>query len=191
MTMISLSFELVGVSPLGFSAPVRSEKLDKETHPAFEERTWREKMHVDDSGQVFIPPMALKNALAHIAKYLSEKIPGKRNATFTKHFEAGIIVPEPLMLGVKVDDVQPQRVFVPSDGKKGGGARVWKLFPVIPTWKTQTTIAILDDLLVAHIDKVKEYVDKAGKFSGLLWFRPNRGGYYGRYNAQNFKEGKV
>ena len=53
---------------------------------------WRERLHVNSDGYVFIPPMAFKNCISEIAKYRSDKIPGKRNATYTKHFESGVLV---------------------------------------------------------------------------------------------------
>jgi hypothetical protein len=185
--MKEVTVKIKGIAPLGFSAPIQSEKEDKETHGAFEERTWREKMHTTKKGEVYLSPMSLKNALANIAQYRSDKIPGKRNATFTKHFKAGIFIPEPMMLGVQAEDVEPVRVFVPSDGKTGGGSRVWKMFPVLPEWKTEARIVLVDELLEAHIEKVEEYLRLAGQLVGLGWFRPERNGYYGRYEVVEFE----
>jgi hypothetical protein len=184
--MQTIRVDLKGLSPIGFSAPVASIKSDKDTHDEFEKKTWREKMHVDNDGMVFIPPMALKNCLASIAAYRSEKIPGRGQSKFTKHFVAGVLVPEPMPLGIKADTVQSQRVFVPSDGKRGGGTRVWRMFPVIPEWSTTATIVLLDDLLEAHVKKVEEYLRSAGQLVGLGWFRPERNGYYGRFEVTKF-----
>lgn len=188
--MLTCECDLIGLSPIGFSAPITSEKETGETHDAYELRTWREKMHVDASDEVFIPPMAIKNCLASVAQYLSEAVPGKGMAKYTKHFKSGIMVTEPLMLRVKGADVKPQRQFVPSDGKTGGGKRVWKHFPVLPTWKTHTTIIVLDPVLIDKPGKIEEYLGHAGKFIGLGWFRPERNGYFGRFEVKNFKATK-
>jgi hypothetical protein len=48
-----------------------TEKERSETSAQYEVRTWRNRMHVDENGSVFIPPMAFKNCLSDAAKYLS------------------------------------------------------------------------------------------------------------------------
>ncbi|MHC4687685.1 MAG: hypothetical protein ACYTEW_25770, partial [Planctomycetota bacterium] len=166
---------------------IQSIKNTGESHDDFEQRTWRERLHVDEKGEVFIPPLALKNTLANVAKFLSETVPGKGKATYTKHFLAGILVVQPLMLGVKGKDVEGVRMHVPSDGRKGGTTRVYKTFPVVQEWQSKTEIILLDPLLVGKPEKVEEYLIHAGKFIGLLAMRPQTGGYYGRFTIDNFK----
>lgn len=189
--MLTCDCDLIGVAPIGFSRPVSSEKNTGETHEAYELRTWRERMHVDGGGIVFIPPMALKNCLASVAQYLSESVPGKGTSKYTKHFKSGIMVTAPLSLCIKAADVNPQKQFVPSDGRTGGGKRVWKHFPVIPTWKTHATVIVLDPVLIDKPEKIEEYLGHAGQFIGLGWFRPERNGYFGRFEVKNFKAVKA
>jgi hypothetical protein len=136
---------------------------------------------------VFIPPMAVKNCLSDCARFLSETVPGKGKATYTKHFEAGTMVMEPASLGIVADDVQGERLFVPSDGKKGGSTRVWKTFPYMPAWQCDVEIILLDPILIDKPSKVEEYLGHAGKFIGLGRFRPRNGGYYGRFEVVKFK----
>jgi hypothetical protein len=131
--------------------------------------------------------MALKNCLAEVAKFLGETVPGRGKATYTKHFEAGLLVTDPLMLGVKAKDVAGERLFVPSDGKRGGGTRVWKTFPVIPKWETRATIYVLDPVLADKPEKIEEYLNHAGKFIGLGRFRPRKNGFNGRFTISEFK----
>jgi len=191
--MIKVECDLVGVSPLSFSKKVISEKETGELSDAFEERTWKERLHVTKDGDVFIPPNALKNCLTECARYLSESIPGQGRQTFTKKFEAGIMVVEPLLLGIKADskEVQKERLFVSSKGKKGGGERVWKNFPTILDWRAHAEILVFDPALIAKPEKIEEYLSHAGKFIGFLRFRPRNGGYYGRFEVKNFKVNKV
>jgi len=184
--MLKVTCELVGVSPLSFSAPIQSKKATGETHDAFEERTWRERMHVDGDGHVFIPPTALKNCLAEVAKYLSESVPGKGKATYTKHFEAGIMVSEQMVLPNCPEEVPGERLFVPADGRRGSGKRVWKTFPRIDEWRVQAVIYVLDPVLIGKPEKIEEYLGHAGKFIGLGRFRPRNNGYYGRFRVENF-----
>lgn len=187
--MIRCSVNIIGISPLSFSAPIQSTKNTGESHDAFETRTWRERIHHDREGTAFIPPMALKNCLSEVAKYLSESVPGKGKSTYTKHFEAGISVIEPLNLGVKADAIDGERLFVPASGKRGDGKRVWKTFPYLPEWKTSAEILILDPILKP--EKIEEYLKFAGQFIGMGRFRPRNNGYYGRFKIESFTSDEV
>lgn len=189
--MIRCTATLVGISPISFSAPIQSVKNTGESHDAFENRTWRERLHVDKSGEVFIPPMALKNCLSEVAKYLSESVPGKGKSTYTKHFEAGISVIQPLMLGVKASDVDGERMFVPASGRRGDGKRVWKTFPYLPEWTADAEIIVIDPVLADKPSKVEEYLRHAGQFIGMGRFRPRNNGYYGRFKVEKFASAKA
>ena len=185
--MLVAKAQLKSASPYSQSRPVQSKKTTGEGADAFEERTWRERMHVNEDGHVFIPPMAIKNCLSEVAKFLSESVPGKGKATYTKHFEAGLLVVEPVVLGIKADDVVGERLFVPADGRRGGGKRVWKTFPVIPSWTGVTEIIILDPVLTDKPAKVEEYLKHAGRFIGMGRFRPRNNGFYGRFTVEKFE----
>ena len=121
--MHTATARLKSVSPYSQSRHHDTEKLAKELPKDFEARTWRERLHYDADGRVFIPPMCFKNCLSEAAKFLSRQIPGKGKATYTKHFEAGVLVPEPLILPLKKDDVKGEWLFLPADGKRGSGKR--------------------------------------------------------------------
>lgn len=191
--MIIAEFSLQGTSPISFSAPVKSVKSTGEGHDAFEERTWRERLHVNSQGFAFIPPMAIKNCLSDVAKYLSETVPGKGKATYTKHCEAGLLVTEPIVIHfngkpVKGTEVAGNRLFVPASGKRGDGKRVWKTFPIIQDgWTGDGYVYIMDPVLVDKPDKIEEYLGHAGKFIGIGTFRPRNNGYFGRFIVTSFK----
>jgi hypothetical protein len=140
---------------------------------------------------VFIPPMAYKNALAEAAKFLSIRIPGGKSATYTKHFEAGVLAVEPASLNINVADVKSERLFVPSDGRPGGGSRVYKIFPLIqPGWKAEFKFIILDEtvLQTSVTDPTKSVFEfvlmRTGQFIGIGRFRPKNRGYYGRFKIE-------
>jgi hypothetical protein len=187
--MLTIDFTLEGIAPISFSKVIQSQKNTGEAHDAFEERTWRERMHTDEDGNVIVPPTMIKNCLGDCAKYLSESVPGKGKATYTKHFEAGMIVPAHMLLmkdgkPIKGKDVDGNRLFVPSDGKRGGGKRVYKWFPTIPPgWQISGEIIILDPLLEHKPDKVREYLTHAGQFIGIGTFRPRNNGFFGRFKV--------
>ncbi len=184
---------LEGLSPISFSRAIQSTKNTGEGADDFEERTWRERMHVNAEGQVFIPPMALKKCLENVARYLSESIPGKGKKTYTQRFMAGILIVDPgVVCGgngkpIKASEVQGERLFVPSDGRKGGGTRVHRIFPTVPVWQCSMSIYLLDPLLIDKPQKVQEYLEHAGQFIGLMRFRPANGGFYGRFKVTSFK----
>ena len=185
--MLTISVKLTGVAPYSYSAPIQSKKNTGETGDAFEDRTWRERIHKDADGMAFIPPQAIKNCLSDVAKFLSESVPGKGKATYTKHFDAGIMVIDPLPLGVKAADIPGERLFVPGDGRRGGGKRVWKTFPILTKWSATATIYVLDPVLIDKPEKIEEYLGHAGKFIGLGRFRPRNNGFYGRFEVSEFK----
>lgn len=173
--------ELESISPYSQSKFYETEKLSKERPDDYEARTWRDRLHVNKDGFVFIPPMAFKNCLAEVAKYLSIQIPGKGKSTFTKHIEAGVLVTESLTLPVRKDEVAGEWFFVPADGKRGGGKRVKKCFPVIPSWKGTVTFFILDETITE--DVFRQHLEESGKFIGIGRFRPRNNGFYGRFQV--------
>ena len=178
--MITAKAKLKGMAPYSQSRAITSVKGPKETHDDFERRTWPERMHTDEQGHVIIPPNSLKNALSEAAKYLSKQVPGQGKATYTKHFEAGVMCLDPLVLPIKASDVQPEVLHVPADGRRGGPKRVWKYFPLIPTgWEGTAVFQILDPLITE--DVFREHLKEAGNYIGLGRFRPRNNGYYGRF----------
>lgn len=172
-----------GMSPYSQSRHYTTEKLNKESARDYEARTWRDRLHVDADGFVYVPPMAFKNCIAEVAKYLSVQIPGKGKATYTKHFEAGVLVVEGLRLNIKKDDVPGEWLFVPSDGRRGGGSRVEKCFPVIHQWGGKVEYLILDETVTREV--FEQHLRQAGNFIGIGRFRPRNNGFYGRFRLEH------
>ena len=181
--------EVEGQTPISFSKHydhVTVPKVnDKESPDQYEQRTWSNRLHVNQNGIVLVPQMCVKSALVETARFLSIKIPGKRNATFTKHFERGLLVQEEVPLltptgePVKASSVGFETFLVPSDGKKGGASRVRKNFPVIFLWKASSKIIVLDDAIPNDI--FGRILIECGRFNGWGRFRPQVGGFYGRF----------
>lgn len=176
--MRTVKIEIKGVSPYGSNKMFDSEKASGESWRDFESRCWRQRLNSDADGNVIIPPMAFARAIQTAAARFAGKIKGKGNATWTKHFDAGILVTDPLTLPIKVADVDSEWISVPSDGKPGGGSRVPKCFPVIRHWGGEFTVYVLDDEITAEI--FNKVVDLAFKLVGIGRFRPERKGFYGR-----------
>lgn len=157
-------------------------KLKGELYHDYEKRTWRHRMQVNAEGYVFIPPMAFKNCLSETAKYKSQKIAGKGNATYTKKFESGILVLDPLVLPVKAVDVPGEWLFVPADGVRGSGKRVMKCFPLIAYWKGDVAFYVMDDIITEDI--FTDHTKDGGRYIGIGRFRPSHNGYYGRFTVK-------
>ena len=156
-------------------------KLEKERPDEWELRTWRNKAHVED-GVIYIPPMSFKQGLDTAAKRLGLQIPGKGKATYTKHFLSGVLVMDKLSTGVAIDDVAGEWINANSDGVRGSGKRVKRCFPTIPSWQGKIDFYILDET----IDKktFERVLQEAGSFIGIGRFRPENGGFYGRYSVE-------
>jgi hypothetical protein len=175
-----------GAAPLSFGKYHQTPLLPREQPAAYDLRTWRERLHYNKEGEVFIPPMAIKNCLTEAAAFLGMQIPGKGKSTYRKHFESGILVKDPVMLGIDRDKVLPETLFVPADGKRGSGKRVLRTFPRIEEgWSGKASLYILDDILVERV--VHEHCVTAGRFIGLGRFRPANNGFYGRFEIENFR----
>jgi len=178
---------LKSVSPYSQSKVIDdSDKKSKELPKDFEVRAWRRRMHVTPDGHVFIPPMQFSGSIKGAAKYLSISVPGKGGkATYTKNFDAGVLVAEPIILPNIADEVEGEWLFVPSDGKPGGPVRVWKCFPLIREWEGVVTYHILDDLITEDI--FSQVLIGSGQFIGVGRFRPRNRGYYGRFKVEGIQ----
>lgn len=176
-------FDLVSAAPLFFGAPIFEKKKSDETHEQFEERTWQMKVRQNDAGHVYIQPFALKNGLEAAGSRLNMKLTGK--ATYTKLFRQGVMVNEDIILHDKagkpmtIGDVKPIAMFVPSDGKRGSGKRVMRIFPQIQSWAATVEIICFDKRLTEEV--VKAHLEEAGKFIGFGSMRVENGGVAGRF----------
>jgi hypothetical protein len=179
----TLKFNIVSAAPMFFGAPVFEKKKSDETHEQLEERTWQQKVRQSESGQVYIPPFALKNALEAAGSRLGMKLTGK--ATYTKLFRQGIMINDDILLSsrdgkpITIADVKPMPMFVPSDGKRGSGKRVMRIFPQLQSWKATVEITCFDQRLTKEV--VQAHLEEAGKFIGFGSMRVENGGVAGRF----------
>lgn len=183
-----LTAKLVGESPYSASRH-HGEPLAnaKEKPDDYDARTWREKAHYHpDSRELFIPAMGLKFAICEAARRLSTKIPGKGQQTYTKNFVSGILLFDPLNLGISVDEAACETVYVHANGQRGSGKRVWRRFPIVPRgWQSTATVHVLD--AVIPNSEVERALSEAGMFIGLGRFRPENGGLFGRFTVKSLK----
>lgn len=177
---------LEGMSPYSASRVLEDrEKAAGESHDDHERRTWNQRLNVDSAGQGIIPPMAFAKAIQEAAKRYAGKIVGKGNTTWTKYFEAGIMVLDPLVLPVTRETVKGEWLFVPSDGIPGSGKRVMKCFPVVHQWGGDVTVHVVDDEITPQI--FEKVAGLAFSLVGVGRFRPEKRGVYGRAAVKEIK----
>lgn len=178
-----------GVSPYSSSRPHQEPKQEGETADAYERRTWRHKAHINDKGQPFIPPMAFKWGLTLASRMLGLQVPGRGKTTYTKFFESGVMVVDEVIIGADASAMEAENVFVNADGIRGSGKRVFRTFPKFSKWSGTVVFHVLAPEIDAKtFDKV---LTQAGLFIGVGRFRPERGGYFGRFSIDKitWKEG--
>lgn len=147
----------------------------------FEERIWKEKGHWDENGQMYIPPFAFKNCLAAAAKYLNVKKKGKGMSTWTKNFESGVLVLEPIVLPETKDKVNFVEIHCDPKGKVGGSSRVLRRFPIVHQWTGIAVVYVTDETIPDAI--FSDVVSAGGKFVGLGSFRIANRGIYGGFKV--------
>lgn len=177
--------KLKSITPVTFGRFHQEPKKDKELSDAHERRTWKEKAHYDDQDNVKIPGAMIANCIRESAKFLSLPIPGKGKATFTKHFEAGIIIYNDIITSIKKESLQGDTRHVPSDGRPGGTKRVIKIFPIVHEWEGEITVFIGDPIITPDI--FEDVVRNAGNLIGIGTWRPRNRGMNGRFELVDMK----
>ena len=177
--------KLKSIGPYSQSRHVEIEKKSKELSADYEKRTWRERCHTTDDGYIFIPPMQFANSIKNAAKILNISIQGQGKATYTKNFEAGVLVTDGIKLPITKEEMIGEWVFVPSDGRRGGTTRVMKCFPLIKEWKGEIIYYIFDDTITEDI--FYQVIRASGELIGIGRFRPRNWGYYGRFEVESIK----
>ena len=180
--MRTASVTVESASPYTAGRVFTSEKAAKESHDDFEKRVWAERLNVDDKGNGVIPGHAFMLSLCSAAKRYGGKIKGEGNSTWSKFFDSGILVLEPLLLGVTRTTVECHRQHVPSDGMPGGTKRVWRNFPIVHKWGGVIDYHVLDDKITE--EKFEELIKQAFTFIGVGTWRPEKRGLNGRAHVK-------
>ena len=177
--------KLASLSPYSQSRKLRTERGEKEGADEHEKRCWKERMLLDEDGRVIISPMAIKFSIETAARFLSISIPGEGKSKYTKHFKSGILVPCGVVVAESANDVEGEWLFLHSNGTRGSGKRVWRCYPKFPKWAGTLEVMILDDTIPKNI--FERVFSEAGNFIGIGRFRPENGGFYGRYEVTSVK----
>lgn len=190
-----MEINIASVTISGLSAYSQSRKHDepkkaggKESPDAYDERTWRSHLTtetVKGKETVVIPAHGMHQALAAAAKYSKRKIVGQGKSTWTQKFNSGITIPQNPSLGIDPKEVIGQQFSCSSTGERGAGKRVTRWYPMImPPWSSTFEVWILDREITQEI--FKEMLEICGMFIGIGRFRPENGGYNGRFSVAKF-----
>lgn len=163
---------------------VMTVKPKDQSYEDFEMAIWKERSHIED-GYVVLPAIAMMKAVSAAAKQKSEKKAGKGNATWTKHFERGILITENIRTNKKESELAQVGAYCNPQGDANGGKRVLKIFPTLKSWEAEFQVAVLDDEIPK--EKLEEYIDCAGKFIGIGQNRPQNKGVHGRFEVVSCK----
>ena len=171
---------------------ISAAKEKSESYDEFEDRVWREKMHVSEKGHVIIPAMAMAQLLHTAAKLSGEKIKGRGNKTWGALFIGGVTILVDVKTDIKAKDVKSDVFLCDSQGKKGDASsnRVPRRFPMFaPGWTAKIEILVTNDDIPS--EKIEEYLALGGLNIGVGRFRPAKGGNNGRFIVNSFAEGEL
>jgi hypothetical protein len=193
--MFEAVFEVKSVTDLMFGCPTQSPRRDDETYNDHEHRVWREKVPLTDTGQAYINPFAVTNSLVEAAKWLKRKVPGERGAMFGKRFQCGVSPGQKVLLfrkdgkPVRIEDIDPLLLFVPSDGKHGGPKRVERIFPTLHEWTARGSLHVFDGKISE--DQLMDHLVCVGQYVGWGAMRVANGGINGRFSVVSLEANEL
>lgn len=164
--------EITGISPLLMhSFPmVPIEAIEKKSP---QEQAELSAYRVPGTPELYIPAMALQRAFVSAASYSK----GKNRASLQKPVAACVLVsPEYVLLGTDKYNIDSRPVVVPATR-----GRVMRHRPRLDQWSCTFQIEFDPTLLTA--DQMRRVVDDCGSRVGLLDFRPERKGPFGRFSV--------
>jgi hypothetical protein len=130
----------------------------------------------DKNGELCIPGICIFASIIDAGKF-SKK--GKNKITTMKSslIPAGVsLEEEECLLGTKEFEVDSRSVVVPATG-----GRIMRHRPRLDEWKVKFTLEI--DKNEFSEKEVRKFVDDAGNKCGLLAYRPNRKGWFGKFDV--------
>lgn len=130
-------------------------------------------LYKDGDGGIIVPSFCVLSCLKEAAK--NYQIPGKGKRTFKNYIFAGVQI-EPGNISLISDNwvIDLKTVVV-------NRSRIVRARPRFDNWILEFTIEIVDPIITP--DNIKQIIIDAGKYNGLLDFRP----LYGLFELVNFK----
>ena len=183
MSIRIATVEFEGISPLSHSQYIEPKPSGTDGNE-YERSMVQKKAHADSKGNIVIPAMAWKWCIMAGAQYANMSVPGAGKTKFGGIFGSAVSVVKDSLIGQKLADVQPDNPktgaaqknvwsgLMNSDGKRGGGSRVWRCFPQWDKWEGEVEFQVEDDRITPDI--FEDVIKQAGAFCGLGRFRPQK-----------------
>lgn len=178
--MKTVKIELTGESPLLMNNPASMMDEQKSTKKTarYDHKAEAEKLaYKDDKGVLYVPAAAVKGCIIGGASYVKfGKFAAKPMIAGGVH-----IKPEKISLGTKKYDLDIRTVVIQR-------ARVVKARPMIENWKITFELEYDESLIPYPERDLKPIIEDAGKRIGLLDFRPQKLGSFGRFKVTKWEE---
>lgn len=130
-----------------------------------------------ETEELYVPGIAIQRCLVNAAVYSK----GKGRASLQKQVAACVLItPEMCSLGVKNYEIDSRAVVVPAT--KG---RILRHRPRFDMWSTEFVIEY--DTALLSENELRKIVDDAGSRVGLLDFRPEKKGPFGRFMVTSWE----
>jgi len=197
--MKRLSIKITGISPILLSCDKLADPLDpatiahkeltskrkktEEDHIALARSQWNGLMYWEDGIGVYVPSQNIRASLVGGAKLNKLGMQIKRGT---------IMEDEKIELDygkkLTMQQLWEQR-YIDRRSVVVSTARVMAYRPKFMVWTL--TFKILFDELVLDSNQIMQSFDNAGSFIGIGGFRPEKGGSFGRFQAELLKEEKA
>lgn len=167
--------EVEGTAALLMHSPesLKDQKQGRDSGTPDPEVEARKALYKDGEGNIVVPSRAIEGAMREAAKDFPVSGKGGKKS-YKEYIMAGILVePENIPLQT-LDGTNPNEAWVidlqPVVVQK---SRIMRSRPRFDQWKLQFNLTLLDPLLDPKI--VQEILEAAGKYKGLLDYRPRNG----------------
>ena len=173
-----------GITPLLMNRPsaligdISKERVQTEKTP---EQQASNKLYEND-GKLYQPSTHIKGALVDAGK--AQKVVGKGKATYSKIVGYAVEI-EPYEIVHKKQKWIVNSVLAVNPSTKG---RNLLHRPMLKDWELDFQVVFDEEQIPASI--LKEVFERAGRFSGLGDWRPNKKGTFGKFQVTSWKEKK-
>ena len=183
--MEQLFIRIKGLSDLLMNNPASMESTGPIPTPEDEAKRSR---YVRDDGTLYVPSIALRKSILlgatgyKIGKFSLRSRLGASIQLFEEYFSLLTEDDKPMTEYV----IDRRRVVIGKAGIIRSRARI-----EVP-WIVEGTFGFNSELLmdrhnIVQVEQLKKAIDIAGQVSGLLDFRPNKGGWFGKYRLDEIE----
>lgn len=187
MSVEQVVYVVTGTSPCLMHNPASmksqgSEMKNAKTVIPTQEAEAQAGLYINDHGHLYIPSIALRNSLmgAGVGKKIGKQTAWKMIAcgAFTVEAECPLVNPKTGKPLTTYSKINVARVVLGA-GKNAKG--IVRARPQIDQWQTKIVLEIDDDFISK--EQVLQLFQLAGRMIGILDWRPERKGSYGRYSV--------